>query len=412
LFGLALVIIIRQAAVMAGVQTGTGDVFVRGWDIARRHGDWNIPSLATGFACLIALLGLETWAPKLPAAIGVLVLSALAYAGLHLGRHGVQHVVDVHAGLPRLALPDVSAGRWLALVPTAAGLALIVFVLGHGVAERLLGPDDRPSDANREMAGLGLANLLAGVFGGAAVSGSPSASSAAHSTGGGRTYALPTVSAGLLLVVAVALTRGFALLPEPALAAVVIMAVRPFLALGTLRHYLHDDRRSLAVFVWAVLGVVTFTLIPGLLIAVIGSLLIFVADASRLRVSELGRTTDGGAYLAFERHADLVRPNGVTILRPDGQLFFANVGRLATAVDAELARPEHAGYPLVLDLSASFELRSAVVDALVTIRRRVQAQGRSLRLAHLYLGVLDAISSGPLADLPAFQTLDEAVRRG
>ena len=187
------------------------------------------------------------------------------------------------------------------------------------------------------------------------------------------------------------------------------MAVRPFLALGPMRNYLRNDRRSLCISVSAVLGVVTFTLVPGLLIAVLLSLLIFVADASQLRISELGLASESGAYLAVERFPDAVTPEAATILRPDGQLFFANAGRLATAVDAELARPEHAHYALVLDLGASFELRSAVIDALAEIRRRVDAHGRPLRLVHLYLAAQDAISAGPLADVPAFRTLDEAV---
>ena len=173
--------------------------------------------------------------------------------------------------------------------------------------------------------------------------------------------------------------------------------------------YARRDRRGLAIAVSAVLGVVAFTLIPGLIIAVGLSLLIFIADASRLRVSELGRTPDGSAYLAIERFPDLIRPAGATILRPDGQLFFANIDRLVTAVDLELARPERRADILVLDLAASFELRLNVIEKLIDIRRRVAQHQRTLRFAHLYLGARDAIADSPLADVPAMRTLDAAV---
>ncbi|MCT9934473.1 SulP family inorganic anion transporter [Planotetraspora sp. A-T 1434] len=409
LFGLAVVIVVRQVAVLVDVETRAGDVFVRAWDVVHAVPRWNLASLATGLVALLALVVLETWLPRVPATLLVLVVAAAASSALQLERHGVRHVADVPAGLPRLRLPQLSAGEWLGLVPTAAGLALIVFVLSHGVAERLRDADEAPLNADREMIASGVANLLAGMFGGLAVSGSPSASSAARVAGGGRTRWMPVLCAALLLLVALALAPAFRLLPEPALAAVVITAVRPFLALDPLRTYLVRDRRGFAVAGSAVLGVMMFTLIPGLLIAVVLSLLIFIADTSRLRVSELGRTRDGTAYLAIERFPDLVSTDGVTILRPDGQLFFANVDRLSAAVDAELARDDRAHDALVLDLAASFELRLNVIDALIDIRRRVEHRGRVLMFAHLYLDARDAIVDSPLAGVPAFPTLDAAV---
>jgi SulP family sulfate permease len=408
LFGLAVVIVVRQAAVIVDVQTRTGNVFVRGWDVLSEVPGWSLTSLLTGLGALLALLALERRAPRVPATLVVLAVAVAVSSGLHLGRHGVRHVVDVPPGLPHLRLPPLDHGTWLSLVPTAAGLALIVFVLAHGIAQRVHNADGPAPDANREMIGLGVANLLAGLVGGVAVSGSPSASIAAHDAGG-RTRWLPPLCAALLLLVAVAATPAFALLPEPVLAAVVIMAVRPFLALGPLRAYASRDRRGLLIAGSAVAGVTTLTLIPGLLIAVGLSLLIFVADASRLRVSELGRTRDGAAYLAIERFPDLARHQGVTILRPDGQLFFANVDRLSAAVDAHLAGAHRDGHVLILDLAASFEFRLDVIEKLTDIRRRMHRRGVVLRFAHLYLGALDAIADSQLADVPAFRTLDAAV---
>ena len=70
----------------------------------------------------------------------------------------------------------------------------------------------------------------------------------------------------------------------------------------------------------------------------------------------------------------------MTILRPDDRLFFANVGRLAAAVDAELAGTERTGDALVLDLAATFEPRSDVLAAIGEIRGKVEGAGRRLVL--------------------------------
>jgi MFS superfamily sulfate permease-like transporter len=96
------------------------------------------------------------------------------------------------------------------------------------------------------------------------------------------------------------------------------MAVRPFLSSTPLRALCRRDRRGLAIAISATLGVVTFTLVPGLLIAVAFSLDLSIADESRLRVSRLGRTPHESTYLAPERFPALSAPKGATILRPDG----------------------------------------------------------------------------------------------
>ncbi|NUR24273.1 MAG: SulP family inorganic anion transporter [Catenulispora sp.] len=405
LFGLAVVIVVRQVAVMADVHTRDGNVFVRGGDILRASGDWSLISLAVGVIALAALYLLERRLPRIPSTLIVLVAAAAAAYALGLQRHGLQYVPHVPAGLPLVRLPHLPADAWLHLIPAAAGLALIAFVLGHGVADRLRDDDQPALDANRDMTGLGVANLLAGMVGGPAVTGSPSASTAAVGAGA-RTRWLPIMSAGLLFTVAVWLTPLFTYLPEPVLAAVVIMAVRPFLSLAPLRTYYRRDRRAFAVAIVAVLGVVTLTLLPGLLLAVGLSLLIFIADAGHLRVSELGRSADG-AYLALDAHPDLRTFDDLVILRPDGPLFFATTGQLRAAVEAAVA-----GVPrrvVILDLTASFSLRLSVVETLSALHRRLAGDGRELYFVHLYRQAGAAVSASDLAAVPAFTTLDAAI---
>ena len=405
LFGLAVVIVVRQFAVMVDIET-TGDVFQRAWELGTRVREWNVASLVTGLVCVSALLVLERKVARVPASLVVLAVAAAVYALLDLESVGVRHVMDVPAGLPHVELPRLDATHVVDLFAASAGLALIVFALGHGVALTLRDRAEPPLNANREMVALGVANVLAGLVGGAGVTGSPSASSVGHVYGPRGRWFLP-LCAVLLLTLAVAFTSVFVLIPEPALAAVVIVAVRPFLAVAPFRAYVARDRRGLAVSCCAVLGVITLTLVPGLLIAVVLSLAIFIADASRLRVSELGCTADGSTFLAVERFPDVVRYPGVTILRPDGQLFFANAGLVAEAVDRSLLTDQ--AHVVVLDLAASFELSLDVIDSLNAVRQRVELHGGALLLAHLYLGVLDAVQASQLSDLPAFQTLHAAV---
>ncbi len=389
LFGLAVVVMIREAGLVVGVPAGAGDPFHQVWRLGEAAPRWQLPSIAVGITALAVLLILERWFRKLPAALLVLTAAWAVSAAGGLSSRGVAVVGTITSVVPTLAVPQLSPPEWLTLAGGALGMALILFVMSYAVATRVSDADDPSLDGNREMMAIGAANILAGLVGGLAAAGSPSASGAAREAGG-RGRLVMVLAAVLMLLVAAFFTPVFRQLPEPALAAVVIAAVRRFAALGPLRRMLRHDRRSLGVAVTAVLGVLGLGLLAGLLIAVALSFVLFIASASRLHVTET--------------HHD-----GLVSLRPDGQLFFANAGRLGAAVDAALARRPS---PIVLlDLSASFRLELADIDALVALHSRLRRRGVRLWFLHLYRGAAAAVRDSPMADVPAFTDADEAQRQ-
>jgi sulfate permease, SulP family len=380
LFGLAVVVMIREAGLIAGVPAGPGDAFHQVWRLLAAAGSWHPASVAVGVAALAVLLVLERWFRKLPAALLVLAAAWVVSAAAGLHGHGVAVVGDIASVVPALTVPRLAGPEWLTLGAGALGMALILFVMSYAVATRVSDADDPPLDGNREMIAIGAANVLAGLAGGLAAAGSPSASGAARAAGARGRLAM-VLAAGLMLLVAAFFTPVFRELPEPALAAVVVAAVRRFAAPGPLRRMLRHDRRSLGVAGTALLGVLVLGLLPGLLIAVGLSFVLFIASASRL-------------------HVTATHHDGVLTLRPDGQLFFANTGRLASAVDAALAR--RAAPVVLLDLSASFHLELADIDALIALRGRLHRRGVQLWFLHLYRGAAAAVRDSELAGVPAF----------
>jgi sulfate permease, SulP family len=98
-------------------------------------------------------------------------------------------------------------------------------------------------------------------------------------------------------------------LPDPAvhpaartgLEAIAIVAVRGFLRAGTMRTYWRRDKPTFAIASAALLGVLVFDLLPGLIIAVALSLILFIAYASAPRVAVLGRTGEGDFVEASSR---------------------------------------------------------------------------------------------------------------
>src|SRR5690606_31564922 len=80
-------------------------------------------------------------------------------------------VGDIPQGLPPLTMPAFDTALWLQLLPAAALISLIGFVESISVAQTLAAKRRERIDADRELLGLGTANLAAAFSGGYPVTG-------------------------------------------------------------------------------------------------------------------------------------------------------------------------------------------------------------------------------------------------
>jgi MFS superfamily sulfate permease-like transporter len=141
--------------------------------------------------------------------------------------------------------------------------------------------------------------------------------------------------AALTVVTLLFLTGLFEDLPEATLAAVVIAAVIELVdfeaiavlgrvVTGPLRDiYGRFARPDFFAATAALLGVLLFDTLPGLVIGIAVSLLLLLYRTSKPNVATLGRTPDG-LWVDVSRHPDAVEPEGVAVLRPESALYFAN----------------------------------------------------------------------------------------
>ncbi|THA69358.1 STAS domain-containing protein [Streptomyces sp. A0642] len=397
LFGMALTIVVRQGAKLVGVSSGDGNFFERLWTLLSRAPDWSLATLGVGAASLALLFLLERFVPRLPAALMVLVLGLLLSAALGLKDHGVDVVGKIPSAVPVPHLPGIPAEDWIALATGALGVALVVFAEAFSIANRFAREHGQEVDADREMTAVGLSNIAVGLVRGFVVSGSASRSAAATGAGG-RTPLVSLIAAALILLTGAFLTPLFTDLPEPVLGAIVIVAVRGFMRVGELRRYAACDRRSLWVALTALIGVLLFDLLPGLLLAVALSLVLFIAAASRRDVAVLGRLPGTRLYADTAHHPDAATTPGVLAVRPDGSLFFGNVNRVRLAVRDQVARSTPPPRAVVLDLTGSYRLGIPVLDALDELREELARKDIALHLAHVRARAEQDLARHALAD--------------
>jgi MFS superfamily sulfate permease-like transporter len=269
-------------------------------------------------------------------------------------------------------------------------------------------------DSNQEFLALAAANLASGLGRGFPISGGMS-QSLVNEGGGARTPLSGALAAGIILVVVLFFSHLLAALPQPVLAAVVLVAVAGLFKLSTLKQLWRGDRPEFVVAMAAILGVLSSGLLRGVMIGAVISLVQLLRRASRPHVAFLGRIPDTRRFSDRERHPDNELIPGVLIVRPEASLIYFNVDHVRDSI-AERACAEGTPPKLVIvDLSAApyVDLQSAhslaaladelttsgirvqVVEARSSVRERLRGEGLDGRLGGInrFTSVADAVDA-------------------
>ncbi|MGW2698904.1 SulP family inorganic anion transporter [Streptomyces sp. NPDC001340] len=323
--GLALTILIGQLPKLLGFKV-EADTLIRecvGLVEKLAAGAVVPAAAAVGIGGVVLLLVLQRRLPKVPAVLVMVVLAIGAAAVFELGAHGVGLVGVLPKGFPPFTVPDVRLDDLGPLSAGALGIAVVSLADTISNASAFAARTGQEVRGNQEMAGIGAANLAAGFFQGFPVSTSGSRTAVAERAGA-RTQLTGVVGAALIVLMLLLVPGLFRNLPQPALAAVVIVASLSLADLpGTVR--LWRQRRvefllSLAAFV----GVAFLGVLAGIAIAVALSVLNVFRRAWWPYDAVLGRVPGLEGFHDIRSHPGAQRLPGLVIYRFDAPLFFAN----------------------------------------------------------------------------------------
>ncbi|WP_349294574.1 SulP family inorganic anion transporter [Baekduia alba] len=389
--GLALTIIVGQVPKLLGVDKESGDFFEQAWGVIKQFGDVDPLTACVGLGSLAVVLALKRLVPAVPASLVVVALGVVAVEALSLDDHGLEIVGHIDAGLPAFGAPDVSWHDIGALVAGSVGVMLVGFAEGLGAARTYAQREHYEIDANRELLGLGAANLTSGLSSGMVVNGSLS-KTAVNGSAGAHTQLSGLIVAVLTVVTLLLLTGLFESLPEATLAAVVIAAVielvdlpaiarmRRVFAGRTVGRFALAARPDFLAAVAAMLGVLVFDTLPGLFIGIGVSLLLLLYRAATPHIAQLGLVPGSdGQYGDLRRHPENRSPDGVVVLRIESGLFFANADAVRKRILSAAAMPGiHA---IVLDGEAMPFIDLTAAQRLEEVGADLERRGARLLLA-------------------------------
>jgi len=262
--------------------------------------------------------------PNRPVALFVVGGGIAAAGAFDLGSHGVKLLGDVPQGIPVPGLPAVGWTDLNDLLPLAMACFLLAAVETAAIARMFGQKHGYRVDTNQEFLALAGANLAAGLGHGFPVSGGMS-QSLVNESGGASTPLSGLVSALLILLVALFLSGLLRDLPQPVLAAIVLVAVGGLFKVEALARLWRFSRAEFAVAMAALLGVLGSGLLRGVLIGVVLSILILLRRASRPHTTELGRVPGGELFADRIRTPENQREPGVFVFRSSGALLYFNI---------------------------------------------------------------------------------------
>ncbi len=417
--GLALTIIVGQLPKLFGIEGTDGNFFEELWGFAMGLGGTHLPTLAVGAVSLAIVVGLKEFLPVVPGSLVAVGFGIGSVVLFSLDSNGVAIVGPIQGGLPTFGLPDVALVDSLALTASAVGVALVGFAEGLGAAKTYATKHHYDIDPNREMLGLGAANIASGLSGGMIVNGSLS-KTAVNAGAGAHSQVSGLVVAVLTVVTLLFLTGLFEELPEATLAAIVIAALVELVdyrsLIGFYRVYSGELGRIYGVAarpdfiaaVAAMVGVLVFDTLPGLFIGILTSITLLVYRSSRPHVATLGRIPGATSqYGDLERHPENLPVPGVAILRPEASLFFANADRVRDVIRAA-ARNEGIR-AVVVDLGTVPDVDLTAARMLGELAEDLARGGQTLAFAHDIGQVRDVLRAGGGGATSVYPTIDDAV---
>ncbi|MEU7603329.1 sulfate permease [Streptomyces sp. NPDC040724] len=337
--GLALTILIGQLPKLFGFKVEADNLIGECTGFLRGLADGAaVPAAAAvGIGGIVVILVLQRFLPKVPAVLVMVVLAIAAATVLDLGAHGVGLVGELPEGFPPFTIPDVRPADLPLLLGGALGIALVSLADTISNASAFAARTGQEVRGNQEMAGIGVANLAAGLFQGFPVSTSGSRTAVAERAGA-RTQLTGVVGAALIVLMLVLVPGLFRNLPQPALAAVVITASLSLADVpGSVRLW-RQSRTEFLLCCAAFVGVALLGVLPGIGIAVALSVLNVFRRAWWPYRTVLGRVHDLEGYHDVRSYPQARQLPGLVIYRFDAPLFFANaktfrdeVRRLAAA---------------------------------------------------------------------------------
>jgi high affinity sulfate transporter 1 len=412
LAGLAVTIVVGQLPKLFGFSIDADGLFPELAAFWQNLGQTNVYALVLGLIDLGLILGLKRVHSRIPGVLAAVVVSILAVVLFDLTAKGVEVIGSLPQGFPAPSVPRVDPSTLPILLASAVGISLVAIGDTIATSTGFAARRGYQVHANQELAGIGSANLLAGLFQGFPVSTSGSRTAVAEQSGA-KTQLTGLVAAASVLAMLLLFPNLVRNLPQPALAALVISAGISLFDVAELRRLLAMRRSEFSLAVACGLGVALAGVLPGIVIAITIAIFQFLVRAWRPYSAVLGKPAGLAGYHDITRNPDAKLIPGLLILRWDAPLFFANASLFRDMVRRRLAETTPTPRWILLAAEPITDVDTTAAEVLADLDEELNADDVHLAFAELKDPVKDTMQRYGLLETidrrRFFPTIDVAV---
>src|SRR6476620_11199732 len=377
--GVAMVLASTQLPKLFGVKGGHGDVWECLGVFFGHIKETHSASLIFGCSALALLILGKKFLPHKPVALFVVIAGIVVATLLDVGTRGVKLLGEVPRGLPIPTLPVVPWHEVTDLLPLALACFLLGAVETAAIGRMFAAKHGYRFESNQEFLAIAGANLAAGFTHALPISGGTS-QSLVNESSGARTPLSGLFAAILVLVVALFFTDLLRNLPQPVLAAVVLMAVASLVKVEELQRLWRVHRGEFFVAITAFLGVLWGGLLKGVLIGAVISMVLLIRRVSSPHVAFLGRIPGTNRYSDQSRHDTNEAMADILAFRVEAGIVYFNVEHISETVLRRVDELEPKPRIVICDLSTSANVDMTGAHLFLGLHKELQKRGIVFRL--------------------------------
>ena len=388
--GAAITIGLTQLPKLFGVAGGGENFYTRLVTLFGQLPTTNTVVLIFGIVAIVLLLTGEKFLPGKPIAIIVVAISVLTISFTPLGAMGFKTVGIIPSGLPKLQVPDLNLVDIGNVLPLAFACFLLAYIESVSAAKTLAQQNGYDIDARQELLALGVANLAVSLGQGYPTSGGLSQSAVNDKAGAKTPISLVVASLGIALCL-LFLTGLLKNLPTVILASIVLVAIKGLVDVKELKRLWNVNRFDFVIAITALLSVIIFGILQGVLIAALFSLILIIRNVSAPNVAFLGRIPGTNRYSDIKRHPDNELIPGILLFRVESPIVYFNVAFVYNTVWAKIQSSDSTLKTVILDLSSSATIDSSGARLIKRLYTNLKAKGVEFKVAEARSGVRDIL---------------------
>lgn len=336
---------------------------------------FNTDSLVVGLVCLAILIIAPRFTEKIPGSLLAVIGGILMVQLLPLQVNTIGDLYTISNKLPSFHMPQLSFEMIQTALPdafTIAILAAIESLLSCVVADGMINGKHR---SNMELAAQGAGNIASALFGGIPATGAI-ARTAANVKNGGRTPVAGMIHAVVLVLILIILMPYAAMIPMPAIAAILFMVAYNMCQWRTFAELVKTAPKSdIAVLILTFLLTIVFDLVIAIEIGLLVAVLLFMKRMSDVTEVHSWKYAEDEEEAEREKLRKL-SPH-INVYEISGPLFFG-----AADVIGRIAVKDHAKC-LILRMRSVPALDSTALNAMTDLYKNCEKRGITLILSHV-----------------------------